>query len=556
MASLLQPHTGVSMRTTSNKDYEIFDLDGLFDQYVETDLLQQFSDTTADPSSSDDMAHLFEPLESNGSESIEPSPMPDWDADADAWHQAIRILRQNPALPTIPSNSCSVYPESHGSVSLSNPELLSFGDLFELDLVNPRLSTSTPSTPKAQTTTSPKIPQRPARHRFQKSAKKSSTISRIAKMMRSSHYRPGFQDLWTRKMDGAGDMIDLEIPPNSLPQSPPPSSKAFQDQSLYEMYPQDQPYTIAMSPVPYEPTTPDLNYQLTPLSSPAIDQNSRQSNGYSSQLSSDPMASAYISSQMSHAALSALQTPPSSHRLPMAPWDTDTPASLSFDFLASPEPHSQSTGKIAGWWNDNNNQPSEPTPNYLPSQSRSSSQTMTGFSTASVAGLGITCDIASFSGFGPELHTENGNGEYAAAPAFDIGFPMYHADNGYPIGQPLRRHTPSRSPSMSPQPQFTRRRHSSNRTQTTTHQRRKSSNSSSNQSTGKASVGFVNYTPDDSKKILTGVAPSGSSKTKARREKEAADKRRKLSQAAVKAIIEAGGDLGRLEKEGLIDMDS
>lgn len=67
-------------------------------------------------------------------------------------------------------------------------------------------------------------------------------------------------------------------------------------------------------------------------------------------------------------------------------------------------------------------------------------------------------------------------------------------------------------------------------------------------------VGFVNFTPDDSRKILTGVAPSGSSKTKARREKEAAEKRRKLSQAAVKAVMEAGGDVDRLralEREGL-----
>jgi hypothetical protein len=62
----------------------------------------------------------------------------------------------------------------------------------------------------------------------------------------------------------------------------------------------------------------------------------------------------------------------------------------------------------------------------------------------------------------------------------------------------------------------------------------------------------VNFTPSDSRKILTGVAPSGSSKTKARREKEAADKRRKLSQAAVRAVVEAGGDLGRLEKEILV----
>jgi hypothetical protein len=58
---------------------------------------------------------------------------------------------------------------------------------------------------------------------------------------------------------------------------------------------------------------------------------------------------------------------------------------------------------------------------------------------------------------------------------------------------------------------------------------------------------------------LTGVAPSGSSKTKARREKEAAEKRRKLSQAAMKAVMEAGGDvdsLRRLEREGLLVLES
>ena len=73
------------------------------------------------------------------------------------------------------------------------------------------------------------------------------------------------------------------------------------------------------------------------------------------------------------------------------------------------------------------------------------------------------------------------------------------------------------------------------------------SSSSSNQ----ASVGFVNYTPSDSARILTGVAPSGSSKTKARREKEAADRRRRLSQAAARAVMEAGGDVAALEREGL-----
>ncbi|BCR82971.1 developmental regulatory protein WetA [Aspergillus chevalieri] len=61
------------------------------------------------------------------------------------------------------------------------------------------------------------------------------------------------------------------------------------------------------------------------------------------------------------------------------------------------------------------------------------------------------------------------------------------------------------------------------------------------------SVSFVNFTPSDSKKILTGVAPSGSSKTKARREQEARDRRRKLSEAALKAVRNAGGDIDALE---------
>lgn len=63
---------------------------------------------------------------------------------------------------------------------------------------------------------------------------------------------------------------------------------------------------------------------------------------------------------------------------------------------------------------------------------------------------------------------------------------------------------------------------------------------------------FVNFTPSDSTKILTGVAPSGSSKTKARREKEAMEKRRKLSLAAVKAVQAAGGNIESLVEEGLL----
>lgn len=68
---------------------------------------------------------------------------------------------------------------------------------------------------------------------------------------------------------------------------------------------------------------------------------------------------------------------------------------------------------------------------------------------------------------------------------------------------------------------------------------------------GTGAVDFVNFTPNDSRKILTGVAPSGSSKTKARREKEAMEKRQKLSMAALRAVRAAGGDVDSLVEQGL-----
>ncbi|KAI4152004.1 MAG: hypothetical protein LQ341_000799 [Variospora aurantia] len=81
-------------------------------------------------------------------------------------------------------------------------------------------------------------------------------------------------------------------------------------------------------------------------------------------------------------------------------------------------------------------------------------------------------------------------------------------------------------------------------------QRRKSA-SNLKSSKSPISMGFVNFTPSDSKRILTGVAPSGSSKTKARREQEANEKKRKLSAAVLRAVEEAGGDPEPLRKEGL-----
>ena len=91
------------------------------------------------------------------------------------------------------------------------------------------------------------------------------------------------------------------------------------------------------------------------------------------------------------------------------------------------------------------------------------------------------------------------------------------------------------------------KRRSMPRLQGSSHSRR-----SSGQSKRALSSSFVNFTASDSERLLSGVAPSGSSKTKARREKEAEDKRRRLSEAAKRAVMEAGGDITVLDKDGLL----
>ncbi|MCJ1407104.1 hypothetical protein MMC19_001174 [Ptychographa xylographoides] len=130
----------------------------------------------------------------------------------------------------------------------------------------------------------------------------------------------------------------------------------------------------------------------------------------------------------------------------------------------------------------------------------------------------------------------------------------YISDTALPNGPPVPPN--SDFPSGSSSPESSTQVSSKSRRQSR-HSRRKSSavttpRTPKTPGSGGDAVGFVNFTPSDSRKILTGVAPSGSSKTKARREKEASDRRRKLSEAAAKAVMEAGGDVEALRKEGLL----
>ncbi|RGP65500.1 hypothetical protein FSPOR_7128, partial [Fusarium sporotrichioides] len=125
---------------------------------------------------------------------------------------------------------------------------------------------------------------------------------------------------------------------------------------------------------------------------------------------------------------------------------------------------------------------------------------------------------------------------------------------------PIRK---TRQPSVPPTPTTAHSRHSSNGsvasarsasgrgmvpgTPTAMRKQRRSRDSSGG-SVGE--IGFVNFTPSDGGLLMTGVAPSGSSKTKARREREAMERRRRLSEAAMKAVQAAGGDVDKLMEQG------
>jgi hypothetical protein len=556
MAHLLRYPSQLPMRPI-NKEMEAVELDQLFESYVETDLLQQLTTSAADPSGSDDLAHLFDLPSSNESDLFGFTPI--LHRESEPWHKATQLSSQNPSSSSDSVGSSVSHSHLRGKSTSSDSDTLSFEDLFELER-NQLRSTSQPSTPRPTTVTSTststtskcikKAQSVPSISRgVQKSLKKcpSSSFAKTAKMMQPAYYRAPVPHMWARKMDSAVDLHAHVLPINM--HSPPPSTKISQDEcadGFFVQHHHHQPYTTTRSPMVEGGSSPDMgfsNYQLTPQASPAI--------GVSS--SSDPFAQNMgltYSSTASSAALSAF-TPPSSLRLPMTTWaPSDSPA---MEFPYSTCSSDFSTTKTAGWWNDDSVPVAPQTyPQARESHARTTSQNMPASMAGSMAGLGISCDTSSFIDMDPYPSNPD---MHAYHPAHYMQGPTHpnHPSNMVPIGTART----SRSPSPTPQPRFHRRRPSGQapRGSTSTASRRKSSQSShgSRAPSQGGNVGFVNFTPDDSRKILTGVAPSGSSKTKARREKEAAEKRRKLSLAAVKAVMEAGGDVERLrclEMEG------
>jgi hypothetical protein len=534
-----------------DKEVDVVDLDRLFEEYVQTDLLNQFSDCKPKRPSSDDLTHLFDSTSSNESELFGPAPILDREMQA-AWHKALeKYERNSTAFPSEDSTSSFYVTSSFGNDSFSDSELLNFEDLLELER-KPSRAISQPPTSRPHTSgrsvKKAVSVHSQLKHRGISKTSERPHASTFAKMMRSSQYHPSLGNTWTRKMETPTTSL-VRASPHGIA-SPPLLTK--ENSSEFFVQGHHQAYTDDYSCLPNSPGFP--NYHLTPSASPAMGVASNIDSGFD-----DNTGLASASSSAPSAALSALQTPPSSLQLSMTTWGPNTSPDLDLGFSASCD--SANGTRTADWWDDNVSSHQPPhLNNFSHSNSQPTSQNM------GIEGLGISCEPVSYV-FGT-MH----NGYPASRTSASFDMVTYGAMYNTPSHQQQPNHTQyqfasisqsvSRSPSPRAEPRFHRHSHTSSHRSSQSSSRRKSSNasqqSSRQTSTSGGGVGFVNFTPDDSRKILTGVAPSGSSKTKARREKEAADKRRKLSRAAMKAVIEAGGDidsLRTLEREGVLVME-
>lgn len=389
-----------------------------------------------------------------------------------------------------------------------------------------------------------------------------ATIRKVStsphKMMNPSRYRTGFKDVWADKLEHSGNAKKYEIHVPSLsnnrltlPASPPPSARVTHND-----------FAAFGSSLESSQFAPLYDSELSPLTT-SFQQQARIFTPVDSPLFEPQDDTSYFDAVPAVPAVPinpyALQTLPLNDTSVFPERTSSLVANRigSFDFGFG----SSSTENDV--WDPNSLLDNPP----LHHATATFQDPFVGLGQSILpsieshdplsAGLGISRDPSlvsapyhSMADIGPLPATD-----YQVATA-----PMYINPRGLPSTSHRRPRMRSDSPSPGPpltEPRSGARRNtrgpSTSRSRCTSrHRRAKSTNSTPRHAANMDRSGFVNFTPHDSGKILSGVAPSGSSKTKARREKEAADKRRRLSQAAVRAVVEAGGDLDGLERAGLL----
>ena len=574
-----------------NKEPEWSSLcNNVFDQYLDDDDIFGIDGSSRERSSSDDSGHLFDfsgSSEQSNQTSVT-SPIPSWDeppsiagakteakqpkakAPGEFWTKKLRALEQNaaecerrqqklrttkshpdflslgghpspPAIPPSPTDQSYSAQRPRGRVPAANgrktPTQRSVTNLRSVSRGRPVGVTK----PAASAAVNPYATIR----------KPNASPS---KMMNPSRYRAGFKDVWAERIENSPKKYELSLASHAFPDSPPPSARSSHQDA----------FAAFGSPV-YYPPLPGCDDQISPLAS-TFQQAARLHTPIASPLlspGSHAPASYFDAAPPLPSNPYTTQTVPLNDTAPLYPEADALTANRiqSFDFGFSSSPVDDHWGSAPG-----NGLPAVPynADSFGSQDPFGGIDTMPGSGGHSL-GLGISCDPNALSNYttGP-VAPDTGvlpNMTYqpppmsSASPFFVPGQP-----NGLQISPTRHNHARSipntphrRRSSHSPSPPATdsRSRRASSSRRASRHRRNKSSHGTPRHAQGDKG-GFVNFTPSDSNKILSGVAPSGSSKTKARREKEAADKRRRLSQAAMRAIMEAGGDVDALEKAGLI----
>ena len=511
MAYLTQQHT-YPMRPTNKEPQWATVYDDLFSQYVDIDTDDfQFGGTSSSDSASNNETlnsiegHLTDSGDSSASEAAARRLSDDF------WARTLAVLEESASsleLQQDSGNAQQRQSQHHNTLSPAasfydtkntpHADFLSLGGLS-----SPHIST-VPSSPSAdaaarrrrankyQHERSAKTPERPVGV-----TKTYRSSSKSPKMMSPSRYRAGAPDAWVDSIyQTPTRMTSMTLPVRSMPLTPPSSGRSKPAVGLgFQGFGN-------LDASPFQPFT-NYDEQASPFSS-NFNQQSVPRQLYS------PEASPLTSPSVERAGMAFVEEP------------------TVFREIYYEQSSADSYNKSA--WSANSfgaEDIYEPSPTFSPWMA---SEKKEAEYQASLNNFQVHNSLLPTSYNDPTL-----------APAYvEATLPEatpYYTTTAYPSTTNITRRG-SRTPSPS------RNRIAKRNSSSKPHSRKPSSEykASSSRAASK-SGGFVNYTSSDSEKLLTGVAPSGSSKTKARREREAAEKWRRFSQAAAKAVAEAGGEI-------------
>ena len=575
--------------------------DNVFDQYLDHDDIFAFDADQRGRTSSNDSCNLFDFSGSSeqSHQTDATSPVPSWEpagqeneiekqhpkpkAPVDFWQKTVKALERNAAACELKQQklrSTKSHPDFLSLGGHPSPPVLPSSPTDQSFSAQRRISRSLAANGKKRNITARSVsrgrPSGVSKATVAGSVNPSATVRKYSAspakhtntMMTPSRYRAGFKDVWSEKLHASPEKFGTRVPTSAglPPFSPPASGRVTTDDEHFAVFGSPTAgyadafagYDDQISPLA---TTFQHAHIHTPIASPAINANAtaHASNGYFDSLPHVP-SNSYLAHKVPLNDTAPLFLERTSSLAPHKIQDFD----FGFNTSNPPDPFSPSSfgGPVD--------------PSYITSQP-SNFDPFGGIDTSvipttepvdfGVAGLGISCDpslvsrpfvwLADTATIHPSTlsqphHHKHGHHRGQSVPAPHYPSNDQHPRHGLPNtprrGRPhTRTHSHSRACSPSPSPSAAATSTPRCNKRTPRHRRTKSATATPR---GGGGGGFVNFTPHDSNKILSGVAPSGSSKTKARREKEAADKRRRLSQAAVKAVVDAGGDLGVLKREG------